>query len=86
MPEEHGNGGWCGWKVLAHVTPKWMLSRDPVKTYLGGEYNPTFGSRLRLCKTKNANDAVYIYDHENRQWLGPKGILPPSTPEISEKE
>jgi len=73
MPREHGNDGWCGSTVLTHVTPKWMLRRDPVKTYLRGHYEPMFGSQLRLCKTKDPNDAAYLYDHEERKWLDKRG-------------
>lgn len=73
MPLEHGNGGWRGWETLAKVTPEWMLKRNPVEIYLEGDYEPEFGSYLRLCKTENPNDAAYLFDHEERIWLNSSG-------------
>ncbi len=69
MPLEHGNGGWHGWKTLAHVTPEWMLRRNPVNIYLDGYYEPMFGSMLRLCTTENPNDAAHLFDHEEGIWM-----------------
>ncbi len=72
-PSEHGNGGWCGSSTLAYVTPKWMLARDPVVLYCDGHYAPMFGSQLRLCKTEDPNDAVYLWDHHDNMWLDANG-------------
>lgn len=68
MPYEHGNGGCYGSEVLAHVSSEWILKQDPVALYLEGDYDPMFGSRLRLCWSKDPNDAVYLWDHEERRW------------------
>lgn len=69
QPLEHGNGGWHGYNVLSHVTEKWMLKRNPVKIYLNNYYNPMFGSQLRLCKSKDPNDCIYLFDHEDNTWI-----------------
>lgn len=73
MPLEHGNGGWHGSETLAHASVEWMLKRNPVETYLEGDYDPEYGSYLRLCKTEDPNSAVYLFDHEKNVWLNSRG-------------
>lgn len=69
MPLEHGNGGWYGSEVLAELPLDKLLSINPVETYLGGNYNPEFGSQLRICATENPNNPMFLWDHEeNRNW------------------
>jgi hypothetical protein len=71
MPLEHGNGGWYGYEVLAELPLNELLLIDPVLTYLNGYYNPMFGSQLRICRVKNPNHPMFLWEHEeeNRWYL-----------------
>ena len=73
QPLEHGNGGCYGIDVLAYDSPENFMSCHPVEKYLNGFYEPEFGHKLRLCSTKDMNDVVYFYDHEEWKWLDKEG-------------
>lgn len=67
----HGNGGWCGSKTLG--------KRKSLKNALAIR-NPHFkfdwhydaqwaDSRIRICRTENPNNALYIFDPEDERWI-----------------
>jgi hypothetical protein len=68
MPQEHGNGGWCGAVVLAKGLVCDFLSIDPVFQFLNGYYEPMFGSELVLCITEDPNDPLYTWNHLDNVW------------------
>jgi hypothetical protein len=69
MPLEHGNGGWYSYEVLDELPLDRLLAINPVETYLDGYYEPMFGSQLRICKDKNPNNPIFLWDHEEcNQW------------------
>ncbi len=77
---EHGNGGWCGSTVHDVVSAQRVLKLNPVEVYFRGYYEPSWGSQIRACRTKDVNRPVYLYDHENGRWLNAKGKpITPST-------
>lgn len=72
-PHEHGNGGWSGSGVLAVVERAAVFSIDPVRAYLGGYYQPTFGSMIRACLKPDPNNPLYRWDHDGAMWLASDG-------------
>lgn len=65
----HGNGGWCGSTIEhAFTTLKEALSFMP---RWDQEYSP-YGGRCinnpRLCRTKDINKPIYIYDLDDYCW------------------
>ncbi len=72
-PHEHGNGGWCGSEVLDVVSKAKLFSINPVRRYKGGDYSPSWGSKIRACKTSDPNGALYMWDHEGEHWVDGQG-------------
>lgn len=69
-PEEHGNGGWCGYTVHGVYELDWILKRNPVKMFHEDYYEPMFGSEIRLTKEKDLNKPLYRFDHgETNCWI-----------------
>ena len=65
VPVEHGNGGWCGSRVLKTCQLRTALRVDPVKRFLYGYFEPHWiNTSVRICLDKNPNTPIYIWDHE----------------------
>lgn len=68
-PSAHGMGGWCGSSVVKQCTLKEALKFFPDMDNLS--YSPYDGKVIdyeRICKTKDPNSAIYIWNDDSYKW------------------
>ena len=66
-PLEHGNGGCYGSNILDFVSLSNALKINPMKHYDLHDY---WGRNFypRICKTRDMNDEIYIWDEYDHKW------------------
>ena len=65
-PLAHGNGGCYGQKVLMIDKLDKVLETRP--SSFGVKFYEECSYELRICKTEDMNDYIYIADHEYDIW------------------
>ena len=66
-PLAHGNGGCYGEKVLMIDKLDKVLKIYP--NSFGIRFNECdYDYEIRICKTQNMNDYIYIADHNTNEW------------------
>jgi hypothetical protein len=70
QPHCHGNGGWCGQNIIGTMPMKKALATCNLnwenRSSSGGD------ARVRICRTKDANDAILFFDAEESCWRDKK--------------
>jgi len=74
FPSVHGNGGWCGDKVLSSpqgMQLKRALKIDPEKKYNVYEDWDSYGTlgAIRISVKPDSNASIYYWDGDSRQWV-----------------
>lgn len=60
IPSCHGNGGWCGYRLLAIMDLQDALSIENPNNF--------FDEEIRICYKNNPNSALYVFNRYDCQW------------------
>lgn len=70
IPSCHGNGGWCGYRLLAIMDLKDALKIQNPNNFFDEEWCGGWGSLewIRICYKNNPNSALYVFNRYDCQW------------------
>lgn len=65
----HGNGGWHGHKIIARGNVEKLKKIGEKYCDYNGGWEEKWDNEVRICKTKEVNDSVWILDVEKWKWV-----------------